>query len=74
MDTDAEAEALDNHLEREEIQMALERGEGYAKRYSDTLKKTMLYAACRSERSDMVLRLAVPYPESSNTCLSYFLP
>ena len=61
MDTDAEAEALDNHLEREEIQMALERGEGYAKRYSDTLKKTMLYAACRSERSDMVLRLAVPY-------------
>ena len=55
MDTDAEAEALDNHLEREEIQMALERGEGYAKRYSDTLKKTMLYAACRSERSDICL-------------------
>lgn len=60
-DSDADAEYLDNHQGREEIQAAMEHGEGYARRYSKTLGKTMLYVACRSEYSDMVLRLAVPY-------------
>lgn len=60
-DSDAEAEYLDNHLGREEVREAVETGQGYAKRYSETLGKTMLYAACRSQHSDMVLRLAVPY-------------
>lgn len=60
-DSDADAEYLDNHLGRAEVKMAAEQGEGYAKRYSNTLKKTMLYVACRSEHSDMILRLAVPY-------------
>ena len=36
-------------------------GRGMARRYSKTLGKTMLYVACRSDYSDMVLRLAVPY-------------
>ena len=60
-DSDADAEYLDNHLGREEIRKAVEEGEGYARRYSSTLKKTMLYVACRSDHADMVLRLAVPY-------------
>lgn len=60
-DSDAQAEYLDNHLGRAEVRQAVEQGEGYARRYSDTLKKTMLYVACRSEHADMVLRLAVPY-------------
>ena len=60
-DSDADAEYLDNHQGREEIRAAMEHGEGYARRYSKTLGKTMLYVACRSDYSDMVLRLAVPY-------------
>ena len=60
-DSDADAEYLDNHLGREEVRAAVEHGEGYARRYSTTLRKTMLYVACRSDYSDMVLRLAVPY-------------
>ncbi len=60
-DTDARAESLDNHLSREEIQDAIAGGEGFARRYSSTLKITMLYVACRSEYADMVLRIAVPY-------------
>ena len=60
-DSDAEAGEMDNHLEREEVSRALESGEGYATRWSETLGQEMLYAACRSQHSDMVLRLAVPY-------------
>lgn len=60
-DSDADAEYLDNHLGREEVEKAVKDGEGYARRYSSTLKKTMLYVACRSDHADMVLRLAVPY-------------
>ena len=60
-DSDAEAGEMDNHLEREEVSRALESGEGYATRWSETLGQVMLYAACRSQHSDMVLRLAVPY-------------
>ena len=60
-DSDADAEYLDNHQGREGIQAAMEHGEGYARRYSKTLGKTMLYVACRSDHADMVLRLAVPY-------------
>lgn len=60
-DSDADARELDNHLSRSEVETAVEKGEGYAKRYSQTLKKTMLYVACRSDHADMVLRLAVPY-------------
>lgn len=60
-DSDAEAGEMDNHLEREEVSRALESGEGYTTRWSETLGQEMLYAACRSQHSDMVLRLAVPY-------------
>lgn len=60
-DSDADADALDNHLEREEVEQAIKNGEGYSRRYSQTLKKNLLYVACRSEHSDMILRMSVPY-------------
>ena len=60
-DSDAEAGEMDNHLQREEVRQALETGEGYTARFSETLGQDMLYAACRSRHSDMILRLAVPY-------------
>lgn len=60
-DSDADPKTLDNHLSRKEVKEAAQTGTGYAKRYSRTLKKTMLYVACSSDHGDMVLRLAVPY-------------
>lgn len=52
---------MDNHLEREEVTGALRDGSGYARRYSHTLERNMLYVAVRSERSGYILRMAVPY-------------
>ncbi len=46
-DTALDATALDNHLDREEIQEALEMGFGESVRYSDTLTERRLYAATR---------------------------
>lgn len=53
--------AMDNHLGREEIKEALASGTGSSRRYSDTLKKNMLYVALVSDHSDYILRLAVPF-------------
>ena len=53
--------SMDNHLDREEIKEALESGSGSSRRYSDTLKKNMLYVACVSDHSDYILRMAVPF-------------
>lgn len=39
------ADTMDNHLQRQEIQQALEQGEGFASRKSDTLGKDILYYA-----------------------------
>ncbi len=52
---------LDNHLQREEVQMALEKGEGYAVRYSDTLELPMLYVALYSPQQSCIYRIAIPY-------------
>lgn len=52
---------LDNHLERKEVADALHHGNGDSKRYSATIRQTMLYVAIRSDRADYILRLAVPY-------------
>ena len=44
-DTSADAEQLENHSNRKEIQDALKKGKGVSSRYSDTLmQKTMYYA------------------------------
>ena len=50
-------EAMDNHLQREEVQQALEQGEGFASRKSDTLGKDILYYAVVLSDGN-ILRLA----------------
>ncbi|HAD04588.1 MAG: hypothetical protein A2091_13195 [Desulfuromonadales bacterium GWD2_61_12] len=55
--------ALDNHGNRPEVQAALADGHGMALRYSETLRREMLYVATRivAERPEGgVVRLAVP--------------
>ncbi|MDD2970711.1 MAG: ATP-binding protein [Lachnospiraceae bacterium] len=63
-DTDAyEVEKLQNHLEREEIQKALNSQEhyGYATRFSETLNEDMLYLAALSISGQYLIRMSVPY-------------
>jgi len=49
----------ENHLNREEIQAALETGVGYAQRQSETTGQNMLYVAYY--QNDYILRLSIPY-------------
>lgn len=53
---------LENHLQRPEVQEALKNGSGSARRYSDTLRTSMLYSAATygSGTTDGVIRLAMP--------------
>ena len=60
-DTQADMEDLDNHLGRREVQDAMEKGSGYARRRSETLGIDMLYVALRSDHADVILRAAVPF-------------
>ncbi len=46
-DNAADINAMENHLEREEIKEAIETGYGESSRYSDTLARKCLYAAKR---------------------------
>lgn len=56
-DTKADAEALENHDDREEVKEALENGEGRSTRYSATfMEKTMYYARRLDDGS--VLRIS----------------
>ncbi len=58
-DTDVgETDKMENHLEREEVQEALNEGYGYASRHSGTLGSEMMYAAIRSSEGPYVLRLS----------------
>jgi len=57
-DTQADAQTMENHLDRSEIQDALSGGEGESSRYSSTLlQKTMYHAKRLSDGS--VLRISV---------------
>ena len=53
---------LENHLQRPEVQEALKTGNGYAMRYSETLRTSMLYSALTygSGATVGVVRLALP--------------
>lgn len=57
-DSQATAEDMENHLEREEITEALESGYGSSARYSSTLTERTFYEAIRLE-SGKVLRISV---------------
>lgn len=49
----------ENHLDRQEIQDALEKGVGYSQRKSFTTKQNMLYVAYYER--DYIIRLSIPY-------------
>ena len=56
-DNYADAESMENHLQREEVQKALKGGEGRSQRASETLGKNILYYAVRLPDGN-VLRLS----------------
>lgn len=60
-DSDASAEAMENHLLREEIQEALQEGRGEAVRESSTLHQKYIYAAVLSPSGQYIYRLSMPY-------------
>lgn len=57
-DSQAKADDMENHIEREEIAEALESGTGSSARYSATLTERTLYEATRLENGN-VLRVSV---------------
>ena len=58
-------DSLDNHLPRPEVQMALRQDIGQNQRFSATLKKSMFYAAQKSDDYEKIkfIRLAMPLDE-----------
>ena len=59
-DNRSDSEVMENHLEREEVQMALESGYGHSSRYSDTQMEQYIYAAERLP-DGTVLRLSTAH-------------
>ena len=58
-DTQAEGIlTMDNHVNREEVLMALADDYGYSVRYSNTLGKSMIYVACLSSDGKNIIRMA----------------
>jgi two-component system phosphate regulon sensor histidine kinase PhoR len=56
---DNEEKSSENHKERVEIKEALQNGEGYSKRYSNTMKVNFLYYATQLD-NNLVIRSSVP--------------
>jgi len=56
---DNEEKSSENHKDRIEVKEALENGEGYSKRYSNTIKVNFLYYATRLD-NNFVIRSSVP--------------
>ncbi|MGC9522763.1 MAG: HAMP domain-containing protein, partial [Anaerolineae bacterium] len=62
-DSDANYREMENHLYRPEIQQALAEGMGTATRYSQTLRKEVMYAALAVHEGEQILgfiRVALP--------------
>ena len=57
-DSQANAEEMENHLDREEITEAIENGSGSSARYSSTLTERTFYEATRLENGN-VLRISI---------------
>lgn len=64
---------MENHLEREEIKSAFEKGNGESVRYSSTLMEEYLYYAEKLD-NDMVLRLAISQNTIFNLLLNLLKP
>lgn len=56
-DSDADADKMENHSDREEVKEAVQNGEGYAVRHSETLDKNTFYYAVRLDNGD-IMRVA----------------
>ena len=72
-DTQADAGAMDDHSQREEIIKALVYGKGTSQRYSDTLTTIMLYSAVRLQ-DGTVLRIAAAQDSVFALLLDVLLP
>ncbi|NYC07033.1 methyl-accepting chemotaxis protein [Clostridium beijerinckii] len=55
---DNEQKSSENHRDREEVKKAMETGEGYSKRYSETIKSDLIYCATRLS-NNFVIRSSV---------------
>ncbi len=67
-DSRSDTDEMENHLQREEIKQALEKGTGESSRYSDTMMERLLYCAQRLP-DGTVIRLSV----SQNTMFTLIL-
>ena len=54
-------DGMENHLDRQEVKEALEKGEGSSTRYSESLGQEMLYVAKLSEDGKAIIRMSIPY-------------
>ena len=72
-DNEADAEVMENHMEREEIRDALRNGYGESRRYSSTLFERQLYTAQRLSDGS-VLRLSITQATIWNLFLRFLLP
>lgn len=59
-DTDANADEMENHLERTEVKQAAENGSGTSVRYSDTLTEKIIYYAVKTPDGN-ILRVSVKH-------------
>lgn len=59
-DSNIEESTMGNHVDRQEVREALESGEGYEVRYSDTLKEQTVYYAVKL-KDGSILRLSSAY-------------
>ena len=57
-DTAEDRSVMDNHAYRPEIRTAFLDGQGHARRFSDTVKLTMLYTAMHVPAQEVVIRLS----------------
>ena len=72
-DSDAEADEMENHLQRPEVQEAISYGHGSDRRRSSTLFENLYYSAQRLDDGN-ILRLAVPAGTVFSFVMSILLP
>ena len=68
--------SLPNHVDRPEFRAALAQGDGHVVRWSDTIRRRLLYAAWRQERDgeQRVVRIAVPIGSATEHLLRLRAP
>lgn len=59
-DTDANADEMENHLERDEVKQALKNGMGTSVRYSQTLTEKIIYCAVKMSDGN-ILRVSIKH-------------